>query len=96
MTSFQSHAPDSFDLAVIGAGPAGHFGAIQAAKLGARVLVADMLPTPGGAAAITGTIPSKTLREAAVHLTGLRQRAFYGLHYRTKDDLRIEDLTQRT
>lgn len=85
-----------FDLAVIGTGPAGHFGAIQAAKLGKRVVAIEMNDAPGGAAAITGTIPSKSLREATLHLTGLRQRTHYGSYYRVKDDVTIEDLTSST
>ncbi len=85
-----------FDLVVIGSGPAGHFGAIQAAKLGKRVIAIEMNEAPGGAAAITGTIPSKSLREATLHLTGLRQRTHYGSYYRVKDDVTIEDLTSST
>jgi NAD(P) transhydrogenase len=84
------------DLAVIGTGPGGHFGAIQAAKLGKKVVAIEMDDSPGGAAAITGTIPSKSLREATLHLTGHRQRAHYGSHYRVKHDLTIDDLTQST
>lgn len=87
---------DRYDLAVIGLGPAGHFGAIQAAKLGKRVVAVEAHDEPGGAAAITGTIPSKSLREATLHLTGIRQRAHYGVHYRVKDDVTIEDLTRST
>jgi NAD(P) transhydrogenase len=86
----------SYDLAVIGTGPAGHFGAIQAAKLGKKVVAIEARERLGGAAAITGTIPSKALREATLHLTGLRQRTFYGMHYRVKDDLTVEDLTRST
>ncbi len=87
---------DRYDLAVIGLGPAGHFGAIQAAKLGKRVVAVEAADEPGGAAAITGTIPSKSLREATLHLTGMRQRAHYGAHYRVKDDVTIDDLTRST
>lgn len=84
------------DLAVIGTGPAGHFGAIQAAKLGKRVVAIEMNDLPGGAAAVTGTIPSKSLREATLHLTGLRQRTHYGSYYRVKQNLTIDDLTGST
>lgn len=87
---------EGYDLVVIGLGPAGHYGAIQAAKLGKRVVAIDARADPGGAAAITGTIPSKSLREATLHLTGLRQRTHYGAHYRVKEDLKIEDLTRST
>jgi len=85
-----------WDLAVIGTGPAGHFGAIQAAKLGKRVVSIEKNESPGGAASLTGTIPSKSLREATLHLTGLRQRTHYGSFYRVKDNLTIDDLTQST
>jgi len=84
---------ETFDLAVIGTGPAGHFGAIQAAKLGKRVAVVEAQTRLGGVSAISGTIPSKALREATLHLTGLRQRTFYGLNYRVKQDLTLDDLT---
>ena len=67
-----------YDLAVIGSGPAGQKAAIAAAKLGRRVVVADGLGNLGGVCLKTGTIPSKTLREAVLYLTGFRQRAFYG------------------
>lgn len=82
-----------YDLAVLGAGPAGHFGAIQAAKSGRRVVVIEQRGQLGGNSTITGTIPSKALREAALHLTGFRQRAFYGSTYRVKDVQRLSDLT---
>ncbi|RMH23927.1 MAG: Si-specific NAD(P)(+) transhydrogenase, partial [Planctomycetota bacterium] len=86
----------TYDLAVIGLGPAGHFGAIQAAKLGKRVVAIEAAEDPGGAAAITGTVPSKSLREATLHLTGLRQRTHYGAHYRVKDDVTFDDLIGST
>ncbi|MEM7164141.1 MAG: Si-specific NAD(P)(+) transhydrogenase [Planctomycetota bacterium] len=87
---------EKFDLAVIGLGPAGHFGAIQAAKEGKRVVAIEASHQVGGAAAVTGTIPSKALREATIHLAGVRQKAFYGRHYRVKGDLTMRDLTQST
>ncbi len=80
-----------FDLAVIGAGPAGHFGAIQAAKAGYKVAVVEQRGRLGGNSTITGTIPSKSLREATLHLTGVRQRTFYGQNYRVRD---IESLAE--
>lgn len=82
-----------YDLAVLGAGPAGHFGAIQASKAGKRVAVIEQRGRLGGNSTITGTIPSKALREAAMHLTGFRQRAFYGWTYRVRDVERLSDLT---
>ena len=66
------------DLAVIGAGPAGQKGAIQAAKLGKKVVVVDAMDRLGGACLNQGTIPSKTLREAILDLTGFRNRSYYG------------------
>ena len=63
-----------FDLVVIGSGPAGQRAAIQAAKLGRRVLVIERTTVVGGICINTGTIPSKTLREAVMHLSGYRER----------------------
>lgn len=85
-----------YDLAVLGSGPAGHFGAIQAAKTGHNVVVIEKDDRVGGTSAITGTIPSKSLREATLHLTGMRQRTFYGSHYTVKDNLTIGDLQSST
>ena len=65
-----------YDLIVIGSGPAGEKGAAQAAYFGKRVAVIEREPVLGGASVNTGTIPSKTLRESALHLTGFRQRGF--------------------
>ncbi len=84
------------DLAVLGSGPAGHFGAIQAAKLGKGVIVVEALHTLGGASATYGTIPSKALRESVMHLTGLNQQSYYGINYRVKQDITVQDLTART
>ncbi len=67
-----------FDLVVVGSGPAGRRGAIQAAKLGRKVLVIEQGKRVGGVSVHTGTIPSKTLRETALNLTGWRERGFYG------------------
>ena len=69
----------SFDLVVIGAGPAGEKAAAQAAFFRKKVLVIESEPDPGGAAVHTGTLPSKTLRETALYLSGYRSRALYGL-----------------
>jgi NAD(P) transhydrogenase len=84
------------DLAVLGTGPAGHYGAIQAAKLGKKVVAIERLDRVGGVSATTGTLPSKSLREATLHLTGLRQRAFYGMNYTVKDNLTVQDLVAST
>jgi NAD(P) transhydrogenase len=85
-----------FDLVVLGSGPAGQKAAIQAAKVGASVAVVERRDTIGGVCANTGTIPSKTLREAAVYLTGLSERGLYGQSYRVKDEITIDDLIWRT
>jgi NAD(P) transhydrogenase len=71
--------PSSFDLVVIGAGPAGEKAAAQAAFFRKKVLVVESEPDPGGAAVHTGTLPSKTLRETALYLSGYRTRALYGV-----------------
>ena len=85
-----------YDLFVMGSGPAGHAAAIQAAKLGKRVVMAEQRARIGGTSINTGTIPSKTLREAALHLTGFRERSIYGASYRVKQDITMEDLLFRT
>jgi NAD(P) transhydrogenase len=84
-----------FDLIVIGSGPAGQRAAIQAAKLGKRVAIVEKEQV-GGVSVNWGTIPSKTLREAIVYLTGLSQRSTYGESYRVKQEITVEDLRHRT
>jgi NAD(P) transhydrogenase len=84
-----------YELLVIGSGPAGQKAAIQAAKLGRRVAIVERRQL-GGVSVNRGTIPSKTLREAVMYLTGLSQRAVYGDSYRVKDEITIEDLAMRT
>src|SRR5947199_398581 len=81
-----------FDLFVIGSGPAGQRAAIQAAKLRKRVAVAERRATIGGVCINTGTIPSKTLREAVMHLTGYRHHMVYGDSYSVKGEITMEDL----
>lgn len=88
-------AERQYDLAVIGSGPAGQKGAIAAAKLRKRAVVIDGQGMLGGVCLKTGTIPSKTLREAVLYLTGIRQRAFYGQDYRVQEQISREDLTVR-
>jgi NAD(P) transhydrogenase len=85
-----------FDLLVIGSGPGGQKAAIAAAKLDRRVAIVDRPAMLGGVCNNTGTIPSKTLREAVLYLTGLDQREMYGQSYRLKDEVTIADLTMRT
>ena len=83
------------DLIVIGSGPAGRRGAIQAAKFGKNVLVVERGRRVGGVSVHTGTIPSKTLRETALNLSGWRERGFYGRAYRVKKNLSADDLRTR-
>jgi len=85
-----------FDLLVIGSGPGGQKAAIAAAKLDRRVAIVERPDMIGGVCLNTGTIPSKTLREAVLYLTGLDQREMYGQSYRVKDDITIADLAART
>ncbi len=83
-----------YDLLVIGCGPAGQKAAIQAAKLGRRAAIVERRQV-GGVCVISGTIPSKTLRETVIYLTGLSQRGIYGQSYRVKEDITVEDLRAR-
>ncbi|WP_322769013.1 Si-specific NAD(P)(+) transhydrogenase [Frankia sp. Cr1] len=85
-----------YDLLVIGSGPGGQKAAIAAAKLGRRVAIVDRRDMVGGVCINTGTIPSKTLREAVLYLTGMTQREMYGQSYRLKDDITVGDLSSRT
>jgi NAD(P) transhydrogenase len=85
-----------YDLLVIGSGPGGQKAAIAAAKLDRRVAVIERPEMLGGVCVNTGTIPSKSLREAILYLTGLDQREMYGQSYRVKDEITIADLTART
>jgi NAD(P) transhydrogenase len=87
--------PLRFDVAVVGGGPAGHHAAIQSAKLGKKVALVDSRPEVGGACVHTGTIPSKTLREAILYLTGFRQRGIYGVTYAVNPNIVPADLTLR-
>ena len=86
---------NKFDLIVIGSGPGGRRAAIQAAKLGKRALVIEKGHRVGGVSVHTGTIPSKTLRETVLNLSGWREREFYGRSYRVKQDITAQDLMQR-
>ncbi|WP_135506692.1 Si-specific NAD(P)(+) transhydrogenase [Roseovarius aestuariivivens] len=88
-------AKQHYDLIIIGSGPAGRSAAIQAGKLKRRVLVVDRKDRLGGVSVHTGTIPSKTLRETVLNLSGYRERSFYGRSYRVKDDIGAQDLKMR-
>jgi NAD(P) transhydrogenase len=84
-----------FDLLVLGVGPAGEKGAVQAAYFGKRVCVIEREAEPGGAAVHTGTLPSKTLRETALFLSGYRQRELYGLTVSVNPELAVPRLLSR-
>ncbi|MBU2981537.1 Si-specific NAD(P)(+) transhydrogenase [Lentibacter algarum] len=84
-----------YDLIIIGSGPSGRAAAIQAGKLKQSVLVIDRKDRLGGVSVHTGTIPSKTLRETVLNLSGWRERSFYGQSYRVKDDIGAGDLKAR-
>jgi NAD(P) transhydrogenase len=85
-----------YDMLVIGTGPAGQKAAVQAAKLGKRVGIIERKEVIGGVCTNTGTIPSKSLREAVLYLSGFRQRTLYGAEYRLKKTITIEDLVFRS
>src|SRR5262245_20613974 len=81
-----------YDLIVIGSGPAGQRAAIQGAKIGKSVAVVERRELVGGTSINTGTIPSKTMREAVLHLSGFYYQAIYGVSYRVKKKITIADL----
>lgn len=85
----------NYDFIVLGSGPSGKRAAIQAAKLGKSVLVIEGRKRVGGVSVHTGTIPSKTLRETALNLSGWRERGFYGRSYRVKKEIGSDDLGMR-
>src|SRR5207245_779159 len=82
---------DTFDLIVIGCGPAGEKGGAQAAYFGKRVAVIERAEHMGGSCINTGTVPSKTLRESALYFSGLKQRGLYGIDYSLKENLTVHD-----
>jgi len=86
---------EKYDLIVIGSGPAGQRAAIQAAKFGKHVALVEKLEVVGGTAINTGTIPSKTIREAVLHLSGFYYQSIYGVNYRVKDQITMGDLSFR-
>lgn len=85
-----------YEVMVVGTGPAGQRAAIAAAKLNRSVAIVDRRHFLGGVCVNTGTIPSKTLREAILYLSGYRLRSIYGIDYRVKDQITMADLTMRT
>jgi len=85
----------TFDLIVIGSGPAGQRAAIQAAKSGKHVALVEKVECMGGVCINTGTIPSKTMREAVLHLSGYQYQNVYGVNYRVKEKISMGDLAFR-
>jgi len=85
----------TYDLIVIGSGPAGQRAAIQAAKAGKRVAVIEQREVLGGVCINTGTIPSKTMREAVLHFSGYQYQNIYGINYRVKEKVTMADLSFR-
>ncbi|HEX8322794.1 MAG TPA: Si-specific NAD(P)(+) transhydrogenase [Tepidisphaeraceae bacterium] len=85
----------SFDVVILGSGPAGQKAALNAAKLGKRVALVDRVESLGGVCIHTGTIPSKAMREAVLHLTGMNLRQVYGESYSVKNDITMGDLLYR-
>src|SRR5712692_2366151 len=86
----------TYDMLVLGSGPTGQRAAIQAAKLNKRVAMVERKAVLGGVCINTGTIPSKTLREAVLYLSGYRLRGLYGASYTVKQNITMEDLLFRT
>src|SRR6476659_7286978 len=85
----------NYDLIIIGSGPAGQRGAIYATKQGKKVAVVERMRSVGGVSINTGTIPSKTMREAVLHLSGYNYRSIYGMNYRVKERITMADLAFR-
>jgi NAD(P) transhydrogenase len=85
----------TYDLIIIGSGPAGQRAAISATKLGKKVAVVERMRSVGGVCINTGTIPSKTMREAVLHLSGYNYRSIYGMNYRVKERITMADLAFR-
>jgi len=85
----------TYDLLVIGSGPSGQRAAVSAVKKGKRVALVEMRDVVGGVCINTGTIPSKTMREAVLHLSGYMYRSIYGMNYRVKEKITMSDLAFR-
>jgi len=90
-----SRMAEVYDLIVLGSGPAGQRAAIYGAKLGKKVAVVEAREVVGGACINTGTIPSKTMREAVLHLSGYNYKSIYGMNYRVKEKITMADLAFR-
>src|SRR5437879_3145226 len=86
---------EKYDLIVVGSGPGGQRAAIQASKFGKRAALIEKLEVIGGTAINTGTIPSKTIREAVLHLSGYQYQSIYGVNYRVKEQITMADLSFR-
>ena len=86
---------EKYDLIVVGSGPGGQRAAIQASKFGKRAALVEKLEVIGGTAINTGTIPSKTIREAVLHLSGYQYQSIYGVNYRVKEQITMADLSFR-
>src|ERR1700759_1192083 len=84
-----------YDLVVIGSGPAGEKGGAQAAFFGKTVAIVEKESSFGGAATNTGTLPSKTLRESALYLSGFEKRGLYGINLEMKDRVTARDFFYR-
>src|SRR6516165_8540721 len=84
-----------YDLVVIGSGPSGQRAAVAATKMKKRVVVVESRSVVGGVCINTGTIPSKTMREAVLHLSGYNYRSVYGMNYRVKEKITMADLAFR-
>src|ERR1700728_2831379 len=84
-----------YDLLVIGSGPSGQRAAVSAVKKGKHVALVEMRSVVGGVCINTGTIPSKTMREAVLHLSGYNYRSIYGMNYRVKEKITMADLAFR-
>lgn len=95
MASTEATSNNVYDLIVVGSGPAGQKAAICAAKMRKKVAIVERKRTIGGVCVHTGTIPSKTFREAILYLSGLRQRIFYGRGYALKENISMQDLVFR-
>ena len=86
---------ETYDLIIIGSGPAGQRAAIQGAKSGKRVALIERREVVGGTCINSGTIPSKTMREAVLHLSGFLYQSIYGVSYRVKEKITMADLAFR-
>ena len=86
---------NKYDLIVVGSGPSGQRAAVAAAKMNKRVAVVEARAVVGGVCINTGTIPSKTMREAVLHLSGYNYRSVYGINYRVKEKITMADLAFR-